>query len=241
MKDPTSNNEKLSTWKILLLSLWPVSGFLVNMISEPIVTKLGLAPLYVNVPRWAFFSLIQLGFLYYLGKRLNGRYILKGIVKYRQAIPWWEFILFAVLLFAWAYIALMLLNPISTFLRESVFSWIYASDSAFDPTPYSRTSLMVMAIIIGILNPLGGGVVEELYYRGYLLPRMVHWGKWAPILNVTLWASTHILQPWAIPGFILAFLPMAFFAQWRKNIYVGMLVHTLGNLINVITISGQIF
>jgi len=39
----------------------------------------------------------------------------------------------------------------------------------FDASLYSQTSLILMGILIMILNPLDGGVVEELYYRGYLL------------------------------------------------------------------------
>jgi hypothetical protein len=37
-----------------------------------------------------------------------------------------------------------------------------------------------------LLNGVIGPVVEELYFRGFLLPRMEGLGRWAPLVNVTL-------------------------------------------------------
>jgi hypothetical protein len=44
-----------------------------------------------------------------------------------------------------------------------------------------------------------------------------------------------------MPAFILGFLPLAYFAWWRKNITVGILVHTLGNLLNVVMLAAAMF
>jgi membrane protease YdiL (CAAX protease family) len=93
-----------------------------------------------------------------------------------------------------------------------------------------------------ILNPLYGGVVEELYYRGYLLPRMSNLGAWAPVVNVVLWAALiHLGQPWDVPAFIIAFLPLAYVMWWKQNVYIGIAAHTLGNLLNALMLGGMIY
>jgi len=95
-----------------------------------------------------------------------------------------------------------------------------------------------MGILIMIINPLYGGVVEELYYRGYLLFRMSDPGVRASLINVILWAALiHLGQPWDILAFILAFLLLVYVVWWKKNV----LVHTLGNLINVLMNGSMLF
>ena len=50
---------------------------------------------------------------------------------------------------------------------------------------------------------LRGPIVEELYFRGYLLPRMEWMGRWAPLVNVSLFSLYHFWSPWQILGRIL--------------------------------------
>ena len=49
-------------------------------------------------------------------------------------------------------------------------------------------------------------VVEELYFRGFLLPRLSRLGIWAPILEMALFAALPFLVAVArhhtIPGFL---------------------------------------
>ena len=49
-----------------------------------------------------------------------------------------------------------------------------------------------------VLNGVIGPVVEELYFRGFLLPRMERLGRWAPLVNATLFSIYHFWSPWQI-------------------------------------------
>lgn len=93
---------------------------------------------------------------------------------------------------------------------------------------------MFLFIFTGIVVP----VVEELYYRGHLMARMSRWGWWAPVVSVALWSLNHLWQPWQIPSFIVAFLPIVLVVQWKRNAYISLAVHTIGNVLNAFVLVG---
>jgi membrane protease YdiL (CAAX protease family) len=77
--------------------------------------------------------------------------------------------------------------------------------------------------------------VEELYFRGFLLPRMPEKLKgWSPLANSFLFAIYHTWSPWMIVTRTIALLPLIYVVQRKRNIYVGMIAHCLANLIDVI-------
>jgi hypothetical protein len=81
-------------------------------------------------------------------------------------------------------------------------------------------------LFVAFLGPL----VEELYFRGYLLPRMN--GKLGPLLHSFLFAAYHVFTPWMIITRTIGLLPLIY-AVKHKNIYVGIIVHILLNTIDV--------
>ena len=84
---------------------------------------------------------------------------------------------------------------------------------------------MTSALFLVLINGIFGPIVEELYFRGYLLPRISQLRGWAPLFNSVLFSIYHFFSPWQNPLRILAFTPV-FYACWKKNIYV--IVHCLG-------------
>lgn len=231
---------RLSASLWLALNLIPLGLALFYRLAYPtLVAALGLPPQYVSILSWASILVLELGFMLYLGRRLTGRLTLKGIVVYREALPWWQYIAFVVLFLVWAFGVMALLAPVSTYLRETVFVWAPAGASPVNPDLYSQAGLYVTVLLIMILNPLAGGV-EEFYFRGYLMPRMSQLRWWAPAVSVVLWAISHVSQLWDVPGFLLMFLPMAYFTQWKRNVYLIAIVHALGNLVAVSMAAVQV-
>ena len=138
---------------------------------------------------------------------------------------------FAFVIFIAVGVIFTLLKPVDAFLQERLFFWMPDINYGLDGN-YSRETLTVtysMALIfVAVLSPL----VEELYFRGYLLPRMK--GKFAPLLHSFLFAVQHVLEPWMIITRTLGFLPILFGVK-KKNIYIGIIVHILCNMVNVVT------
>ena len=62
----------------------------------PAQMALLLAILFVLIP-------FELGYLFYLGLKRNGRLSLQGIVLYREPLPLWQYLLFVPLLLVWSF------------------------------------------------------------------------------------------------------------------------------------------
>ena len=97
---------------------------------------------------------------------------------------------------------------------------------------YSKTILIVTYWMALLINVFLAPMVEELYFRGYLLPRMK--GKFAILIHSFLFAAIHVFTPWMIIARTIGFLPVIF-GTTKKNIYVGMIVHMLCNATGFVT------
>lgn len=78
---------------------------------------------------------------------------------------------------------------------------------------------------------IAGPIVEELYFRGYLLPRIAYLKGFAPLINALLFALYHFWQPYALFTVTLFALPLAYAVWWKRNVYLPIIVHCLTNLI----------
>jgi membrane protease YdiL (CAAX protease family) len=118
-----------------------------------------------------------------------------------------------------------LFKPVDSFLHENLFFWMPDVNTGLDGT-YSKPILIVTYSVFLIFNVFLAPMVEELYFRGYLLPRMK--GKSAIWFHSFLFAAIHVFSPWMIIARTVSFLPIIF-GTTKKNIYVGMIVHMLCN------------
>lgn len=220
---------------------------LLMQISGPLLGRMGIFP---SVPILFIFVaplliLMQLGFLYYQGKQRNGKFSLQGIVLYRDdPMPWWKMLLLALPLFAWiALVWFVVKPPVNRFLIEHFFSWMpaYFFEDHFlsSLSQYTPASLRVMGALFTLSITLGGAV-EELYFRGYLLPRMHSLGTWAPVVNTVLFSLYHFWSPWENIVRLLGITPLIF-AVWRtRNIYLSLLIHCVINVFSGISLFSLI-
>jgi membrane protease YdiL (CAAX protease family) len=86
------------------------------------------------------------------------------------------------------------------------------------------------------LSGLAASIVEELYYRAFLLPRIPVSGRWAPAVNAALHSICHFYTPWNYLVFFLAFLPLAYYVRLRGNILPTIITHILFNSVGVIVV-----
>ena len=95
---------------------------------------------------------------------------------------------------------------------------------------FSTTSLLITVALGLIANGIAAPVVEEMYFRGYLLPRISRFGAWAPLINTVLFSLYHFFGLFGFVNHIITFLPMVYAAWWKRSIYLSMIVHVLGNV-----------
>jgi membrane protease YdiL (CAAX protease family) len=91
------------------------------------------------------------------------------------------------------------------------------------------------------LSGLVAPIVEELYFRAYLLPRIPVPGRWAPAVNAALHSMYHFYSPWNYLSFFLAFLPLAYYVRFRGNLLPTIITHVLFNSVGlVIVLAGGV-
>jgi membrane protease YdiL (CAAX protease family) len=148
-------------------------------------------------------------------------------------------ILLPVLLVA-AIVGFGLLSLIEQPILDALFGWLPAWFA--EPVPvdavneYSASAWTVTLVGYAALNVVAGPITEELYFRGYLLPRMSQFGRWSPFLNVVLFSLYHFWSPWQFLSRIAGVAPFAYGVWWKRNVYLGMAVHVLLNGIGTATI-----
>ncbi len=202
----------------------------VQEIGYPSTFALILAVIFVLVP-------VQLGYLLLKGKQATGRYTLDGLISYRTAIPWWQSILWILIVLVLMAAIFTVLKPVDNILFEKLFFWMPTLDSGLDGS-YSKTALIVTYSFFIIFGVIVGPLVEELYFRGYLLPRIPV--KQSELFHSFLFAAYHIWTPWMFITRILGMLPLII-AVKKKNIYIGIIGHILVNSFDVIAGFAFIF
>jgi membrane protease YdiL (CAAX protease family) len=192
----------------------------------PPVWAHGLADLVVLVP-------FVFGLLYYEGYKRNGRLSLAGVVLYREPMPWWQYLIFVPLLLATAAL-IPLLAPVSKALFQELFSWWPAMyNLSPDLSVYSRSTLIATLLFqfltIAIIIP----ITEEIYFRGYLLPRLSRFGLWAAPIHTILFALFHVWTPWLAVARMVALIPFTLIVQRKRNIYIAIIMHIIINVVDL--------
>lgn len=235
-----SSDQCHSVWKTIVLHLFP--GALITaffFLSGPVLIRAGFPPI-MSLYLAILLILIpfELGYLLYQGKKLNGSYSLEGVILFRERTPIWQMVLLIAILFGWSGLVFSLVPKLDTFITHAFFtwfpSWSFTGNLLGNSSQYSKTVLIITVSAGFILNGVAGPVVEELYFRGYLLPRMPFSRSWAPLINVVLFSLYHFFSPWQNLTRILAFLPLIYAAAWKRNITISIWAHCLFNIAGMI-------
>ena len=227
-----SEAEQHSGARTLVLHLLP--GALITIFyvaAVPIVRDLGFPSMMAIFLAVAFVLIpFQVGYLFYQSRQNEIR--LWDLVQYREPVPRVQFLVIVAGLFAWSGLCFVLLfPPLDNFFIDNMFSWVpewfFLTE---DFSAYSTAALLSTWGIGLLLNGVAGPVVEEVYFRGYLLPRISRFGAWAPLLNTVLFSLYHFFTPWQNVARIIWASPMVYATWWKRNIYLSMGVHVLSNV-----------
>ena len=195
-----------------ILSLPPKMGFV-------IMDVLVLIPLLV-------------GILWAAGRHANRRWSLDGIVLNRQPIRGGELTLTLLAIAAWGALVMFILPVMDDMLLHRFFFWVPESlltAGRVDETGYTPAVLIgtrvAGVVVVGIVGP----IAEELYFRGFLLPRVSWMGPGAAIWQSVLFAAYHLWSPWQVVTRALVLIPMVYAVQRKRSLAIGVWGHCLGN------------
>lgn len=174
---------------------------------------------------------VQLGYLYYLAKKRGNRgWSLEGVVAYRQPISWLRYLLWVPVILVPTALIFAALEPITHWL-ETAFAGvsIFAKHQMSGGSEVAAVVLVAHIALTGILVP----ITEELYFRGYLLPRMPsRFGRLKPVAHSLLFSIYHFDTPWMIPVRTLGILPLIYTTIHTQSVRPGIVAHCLVNLAN---------
>lgn len=177
---------------------------------------------------------VQMGILLFLGYRRNGHLSLRGVVLYLERIQLRKYLVYVPLVFLTSFAVIAIGSfTVDTILRTAIFAGMPSLDWD-NAGGYTRAVLIISYSLTALFVTIGESIVEELYFRGFLLPRMRYAGRWSVPLHTFLFALYHMWQPWRLVSVAIGMLPIVFAARRTRNIYVGMIAHILINSYDVI-------
>lgn len=219
---------------VIVVAYLLVTPFL-RRLGLPSAMSLWLVCLVVLVP-------LELGILFWQGKKRNGKFSLEGIVLNRQKTPVWQFTIWMFVALASAVLCFALFGAFDDVLQK-LFLWLpgwffFGSENL---SVYSKGVQFVNWLGIFLVTGLIAPTVEELYFRGFLLPRMGWMKQWAPLMEAFLFALYHFWSPWQLITRSLAVLPLVYIVNWKKNLRVGVATHWLLNTVGSLGLLLAVF
>ena len=241
---PAALTEQLALPRLLALFLVPGALMTVAYILlAPFVQTAGFPPIMALLLAIAVVLVpIEVGVVLRAGR--GHPQPIRSVVPYRRPLPARDWLWLVPVLIVAAFVGFGLSMAIEPTVINGLFGWL--PDwfvRPLDPDrvgDHSREAWLVTLVAYLALNGFIGPIVEELYFRGYLLPRMEWMGRWAPLVNVSLFSLYHFWSPWQILGRILGVGPTVYAVRWKENVYLGMVVHCSLNTLATIIVGSLI-
>jgi membrane protease YdiL (CAAX protease family) len=199
----------------------------------PSAAALGASALLVTGP-------LLLGILMLARRRSRGRasaIALRQVPRTRAVIGW------AAVIVGLAAAAFVVAEPLNGWVEHTLFggwpdSW---KPDLGTGGGFSDGALLWTAVLILSGSALMAPVLEEAYFRGFLLARMPpSLGRAGPLVHTVLFAGYHLWTPWLAPTRILGVLPLTYIALRTRSILPGVVAHITLNLIDVVVVGAII-
>jgi membrane protease YdiL (CAAX protease family) len=125
----------------------------------------------------------------------------------------------------WA-VASALVVGVLSLLVNTLAVTVYKAIHFTMPDIASGATALWMNIVILLLNILG----EELWWRGYILPRQeLAFGKYTWLIHGILWACFHMFKWWSVPFMLITCQVIPFVAQRTRSTWPGVISHLFVN------------
>jgi uncharacterized protein len=236
--------EQHSIGRSLALHILPGIFILVLFVAGvPLVARAGLPSMFAMVTFGIPFGLgFQIWHLFAEGKKRNLKASLEGIVLYRHPMPLWQYFALVPLFFILGFLIDAVTTPLKSALVNSMPwlpQWFEMRDASL-LAAYPRTALIITFACAALFNGIAAPIVEELYFRGYLMPRLSRFGRWTPVLETALFTVYHFWQPYYWITQFIFMLPVVSAVFWKKNVKLGILVHMALNLLGGLLTAAMI-
>lgn len=238
MNHKTNPIEQLNIWQIIAYHLLPgVPILAVAVVLTHPVFGMEL-PVFLAVLMGILFGLIpvQLGIITYTAKQQGKRF--KDVLSFLERTPGGTMAALVTGILIFCIITFSFLAPVEHPLW-TIFLWVpdWFRLDRFVLGEHPDGMRRLILILGFLLNGIAGPLVEELYFRGFLLPRMGRLKSAAPFVNAALFSLYHFFTPWENVTRIIALTPMVYTVWFKKNIRISILVHCILNTCSIIIMA----
>ncbi len=169
-----------------------------------------------------------------VARKLDQSWSLGNVILYRTPIGKKSFLLWYVVGLLAIFGTYIPLYPVGIFVRSELFAWLPAwyFDPGYGTTDFGllATLFLVGILIDGIIAP----TLEEVFFRGYLLPRMAYLKRWAPVVNGTFFGLYHFWQPHNLVALIVVGIILSYTVWKTRNVYLGIALHCTINILGAV-------
>ena len=225
----------------------PSTSVLLHLVpgAVALLAYVGLAPLAAAVGLPSVAALAAVGLVVVPGVQLgilgvhNRRRPGEPAVALRTRLPLPRVVGWALLEIVLAVVAFAATTPLTQLLKTHVFGWWPQTWTIRLGTDdqYSDQALLITAVLLLVGTVIVAPVVEEVFFRGCLLPRMPQqFGPLRTPAHVGLFAAYHLWSPWLMPTRVLAILPLAYIAARTGDLRIGVITHIVLNATDLIVL-----
>lgn len=231
---PKADRHSLAT--SVALHLFPGAAMVsCYLVLAPLGIRYGYPPLLTScVVALAVMAPLEIGHLLLIGRRNVGKLSLRGAVELPRPMTLWRYPAITVGLIAAAIAMYELTLPADRWFAGQIMRFLptWYDFTAIEPYRHLGRTVLLSTLALRLLaDVVVVSAAEELYFRGYLLPRIPGPAWLAPILNSALFAIYHFWQPYNWPTIFCITLPMTL-AVWRtKDVRLSIATHVTMNLI----------
>ncbi|MXV52795.1 CPBP family intramembrane metalloprotease [Pedobacter sp. HMF7647] len=233
--------KQLENFKAIIYHLYP--GLLITagfVIFAPLAIKYGFPPQFGMLLSIIVVAVPILFFHMRAAKRLEEKSHISDLNGFKEKLPLVRLILYSSGLVIFAFIIWGITQRVSNLITAKLSNWLPSWYTVQDFHGYSHDKIVVTLIFNLVLNGFMAPYIEELYFRGYLLPRMQGFGKYAFLVNCLLFSLYHFWQPYIYLTLFLALLPMIYLVVKTRDLRLSILTHSLLNLIGAILSFGMV-
>ena len=223
--------------KIIILHLLP--GLMINLgyLMALKIEAFNYLPrtILLGISAAIFAVIFELGYLLYISKKETNSFNIFKVLKFKKILSLKQNLGYTFVLIVIIGSLMKLTAPISEKLFDHVFFFINTEYNFIqDMTAFSKNLIIWTAVVSFLSFTLLVPIIEELYFRGYLLPRMKWMGSFGVVIHSLLFAVYHFWSPWLILSRFIALTPLFYVVYKKKSMLLGIIVHCLANFITVI-------
>ena len=233
--------EQQTKLKSILNHLYP--GLLITLFfiaATPFLIRKGLPPQLTML--MAIACVVSPVILLHLvrAKSREGVLSIWKLIGYKEKLPNKKLLLYTLGLVVFAYLVYGLTQALNEIISVKLFSWLPEWYHVRDFEGYSKKIVVLTLLLNIVLNGLLAPFLEEIYFRGYLLPRMKQWGKSAPVINAILFSLYHFWQPQIYLTLFIALIPMTYLTWKTESVRLAIYTHCGLNIVGALLSLGMI-